>query len=139
MPKARTIQTPGVAPAAAEAPQEASAAVEGAPFRDDDLAEYDSDDLPAAAVPSAEELQQALAKSLADNAKLARRLDALEGRMQPGGKAKAEPLPTQEEAKAMAQKEIANGKRPRAILTAEGYYCHPEMARVKTQGAKEEG
>ncbi len=132
----RAIQTPGaVAPTAAIAADAGAAPSTGAGFDPDDLSEYDSEDLPPTEPPSAQELQQALAETLATNRKLAARLDRLEGKV-PGGVAPA-PVPTVAEAEQTALAMIRNGKRPRAILTDQGWYCHPEMARVKTHGAVE--
>lgn len=36
---------------------------------------------------------------------------------------------SQDEARAMAEQEVAKGRRPRALLTPDGWYAHPEMAR----------
>lgn len=38
--------------------------------------------------------------------------------------------PSQEAAKAMADEMVAAGTRPRALLTPDGWYTHPEAARV---------
>ena len=43
-------------------------------------------------------------------------------------------LPTQEDARVMCENAVAQGMRPRAILTSEGWYTHPEMARSKDTG-----
>lgn len=39
-------------------------------------------------------------------------------------------LPTVEAAKAMAEASVAQGIRPRAVLTGEGWYVHPDMTRT---------
>ena len=43
-------------------------------------------------------------------------------------------LPSQDEAFAMCEDSVKKGIRPRAILTTEGWYAHPEMARVRDHG-----
>lgn len=43
-------------------------------------------------------------------------------------------LPTQAAAAAMCEDSLARGVRPRAILTVDGWYTHPEMARTKAPG-----
>lgn len=118
----RAIQTPG---AAAPAPAPAAAPV-------DDLAEFQSDELPASEAPSAAELQLALGQALAMNRKLMHRLDIMEGKVKP----EEVELPTVAQAHDEAQSMVDKGRRPRAILTREGWYCHPEMARVAVAGAK---
>lgn len=46
----------------------------------------------------------------------------------------AQRLPTQAAAAAMCEDSLARGVRPRAILTVDGWYTHPEMARTKAPG-----
>lgn len=150
----RQIQTPGEAPAApaaaeqtrrkpgpkskaereAEAAAAATTATAGAA---DDLAEFDSEELPEApAAPSFTPEQQALiTKMIADAVR------ASKSSQDPATAAKlaaqangAERLPTQDDARVMCENAVAQGKRPRPILTIDGWYAHPEMARSKDTG-----
>lgn len=43
-------------------------------------------------------------------------------------------LPTQEQARIMCEDQVAKNIRPRAIETVDGWYVHPEMARVVDHG-----
>jgi hypothetical protein len=128
MTKAKpTLQVPG-AKAQATKPD---AAVEAF---NDDLAAFESDDLPPVEPPSAQELQAALAQSLAVQRRQQAQIDALLGKA--SAEANVVPLPTVAAAMKEAAESIAAGKRPRPILTGEGWYCHPELARVAVHGEK---
>ena len=48
--------------------------------------------------------------------------------------AQAVRLPTQDEARAMCDDMVSRNIRPRAIETVDGWYVHPEMARVVDHG-----
>lgn len=131
---ARTIQEPGAAPvkSTADDPLDTPPGAPGVEFDEADMAAFTADDLEA--VPAAE-LQAALAETLAMNKKLSARLDVLEGRMA-GKPAPKVVLPTVAEAVTLALADIKAGKRPRSTLTDQGWYCHPEMARIAVSGVK---
>lgn len=133
----RTIQTPG-APAPAAEPTGGAAPAAGG----DDLDQFDSDDLPEAEAPNAQELQMALAQALqqnkqlaAQNARFEARFAALEGKKVAKAAQADGDVITMAEAKKLALEDIKNGKRPRSRMTPEGWYVHPEAARVKVAGA----
>jgi hypothetical protein len=122
--------------AAAQAASQAAAAA-GAdtdPDGDADLSEFESDTLPpvnAMPAPVFTPEQQAFmsqaiaaavaaAKSAHDPATAAKLVQK---------KLEGERLPTTDAARAMCEDMISRGQRPRAILTTEGWYTHPEMTR----------
>jgi hypothetical protein len=130
-----TLQVPGAKAQAKDKPDAAPVGFTDHTGDDDDLKQFETDDLPPAAPPSVQELQEALAKSLAVQRRQQTQIDALLGRAE-GAQANVVPLPTVDEAIKLAAKDIAAGKRPRPTLTVEGWYCHPEMARVAVHGEK---
>lgn len=109
---------------------------------DDDLAAFDEDDLPpspGAAMPARHakgftpEQQALIASMIADAVR------ASKAGQDPGTAAKhavgiPDKLPSQEEARVMSEAMIAKGIRPRGILTPDGWYIHPEAARVRDYG-----
>lgn len=120
------------------------AEVTAAPADAGDLAEYESDDLPPAPqvmpgmpaqhVGGFTPAQQALIASMIADAVSAARSgqDAkTAARLAVSGPDK---LPSQEEARVMSEAMIAKGIRPRGILTPDGWYIHPEAARVRDHG-----
>lgn len=127
----RQILTPG-APAVAERkkpgpkPKAASAAEDG------DLDEFESDELPETPEVKFTPAQQAeiqrmigaavmAAKSSQDPATAARLASATMD---------SQKLPSQEAAIAMSENSLRQGLRPRAILTTDGWYTHPESAKT---------
>lgn len=136
----RTIQTPGAPAPAAESTAEGAAPAAAAVG--DDLDQFDSDDLPEAEAPNAQELQMALAQALqqnkqlaAQNARFEARFAALEGKKAAKAAQGDGDVMTMAEAKKLAEQDIEKGKRPRSRMTPEGWYVHPEAARVKVAGA----
>lgn len=65
---------------------------------------------------------------------LARAVAAARSADQEAQKSAATAVVSMAQAKADAEAAIAAGTRPRAVLTPAGWYCHPEMSRVKTVG-----
>ena len=139
------ILTPGD-PAAAAAPArkkpgprpraQVAAPAEGGP--DADLDEYDSDDLPPAPAVAARpvvfspEQQAEVQRMIADAVAASRSAqDPATAAKLAAKRLEGERLPTVDAAKAMCADAVAKGLRPRAILTVEGWYVHPEMARTK--------
>jgi hypothetical protein len=126
MAKGRAIQTPGDTTAEPAEGTEPGAA--------DDLAQYDSDSLPATpAGPTAgmsPELMDVVNQAIANG--VAKAL-AAQG-MTPKGKAATTKVLTVAEAAAICESMVQKGIRPRALLTDQGHYCHPEMARTKDYG-----
>lgn len=123
---------------AAEKAAEAAKAAQG----DDDLAEFDSERLPAVA-PRAQAdagsftpAQQALIAQM-----IAQAVQAAKSSQDPktaaalaaAANAKAK-LPTQAEAIAMCDDQVSRGIRPRPVLTPEGWYVHPETVRTVDHG-----
>jgi hypothetical protein len=114
MPRPKKILTPGpvVAPAG------------------DDLAAYDDEKLPEAAVPNAQVLLAELLSMRQQLADLKARTATVEELNQSRRDEKTPPVVSVEEAQKQHIKDIADGKRPRAILTPEGWLVHSEMART---------
>jgi hypothetical protein len=89
----------------------------------DDLAVYETDDLPPIPVDEAPDASQLL-----------KRIRVLENKIAKAAPAKAEAGPVMvsaDEAKRTCEAQVKAGVRPRAVLTPEGWYTHREMARVK--------
>lgn len=138
---------PGPKPKVAALDQRHSAAHESAPS-DDDLDAYDSDDLPP--LPQSDEMlpMSEVKRLLAEQeARLAAQftdaIHAAKASQDPATAAKlaaqriaGQRLPTQAEAMAVLESHVANGIRPRAILTQDGYVTHREMTRVSDDLAK---
>jgi hypothetical protein len=138
----RQILTPGEAPAAqpaaAPAPadgqtQAALADSQGAAGADDDLAEFESEELPRVPPQAFTPEQQAVVAQM-----IASAVAASKSSQDPQTAARlaaavnsTERLPTQEAAMALQADAVARGVRPRAILTADGWVTHVEMARSK--------
>lgn len=157
MDQTRTILVPGepaaapaspvapAAPAAAAAPQEqrrkpgpkprvSLSAAEPAPGADPEVSESAEAGDPA--VPDFSPEQLAVVQRMISDAVRASRAG-----QDPGTAARlasekldAQKLPTQAAAAAMCEDSLARGIRPRAILTVDGWYTHPEMARTKAPG-----
>lgn len=121
---------PGPKPRAAAAPSA------------DDLAEFDSDDLPpappaapAAAAEFTPEQQRLIAAMIASAVSAAKSAQDPQTAAKLAAKANtAERLPSQAEAAAMCNDEVARNKRPRPILTPDGWYVHPETVRTVDHG-----
>lgn len=151
----RQILTPGeTAPAAAAAveqpatpvverkkpgPKPRAAAAVGA----DDLAEFETDDLPPApvAMPASvaeftPEQQRLIASMIASAVGAARSAQDPQTAAKLAAKANtAQRLPSQAEAKEMCEDAMArSNSRPRPILTPEGWYVHPESVRTVDHG-----
>lgn len=134
-PAAPVRNKPGPKPRAAAAPLPAAPAV-------DDLAEFESDDLPPAPVAmpaSAAEFTPDQQRLIA--AMIASAVGAAKSAQDPQTAAKlaarantVERLPTQAEAAAMCNDMVAKNQRPRGILTPEGWYVHPEAVRTVDHG-----
>lgn len=124
MAKGRAVQVPGDN---AASPEAAVAAVTG-----DDLAQFDSDTLPAAPAQATVTLTQAQldAQIQAAVARAVRRAMPAKS----SDSASAIEVVSVAEARAMQAAAVKEGKRPRAILTPEGWLVHPEMARVAEHG-----
>ena len=127
---------PGPKPRAAE-PAAAPAA-----GRADDLDEFDTDDLPpapvnlpAAAAEFTPEQQRLIAAMIASAVGAARSAQDPQTAARLAAKANtAERLPSQAEAAAMCNDMVAKNQRPRAILTPDGWYVHPEAVRTVDHG-----
>lgn len=149
----RQIQTPGESPAVAEAParrkpgpkskaeREAEAAAATttttASGPADDLAEFDSEELPEKpeAPQFTPEQQRLIATMIADAVRASKSSQDPATAAKLAAKANGtERLPTQDDARVMCENAVAQGLRPRAILTVDGFYVHPEMARSKDTG-----
>ena len=119
MPPRKPIQTPG-------------AASQGESFdlADADQALQPAGTLPEDEAPNAQELMLELASVRAEIAKLKA------AQPQHGPDNKPGRLMTQVEAAGIAGEMVAQGHKPRAILTVDGWYTHPEMARTAVHGAK---
>lgn len=155
----RQIQIPGesappAAPAAEQAPaapvrnkpgpkpRAAAAPLHAAPAAADDLAEFDSDELPLAPVAmpaSAAEFTPDQQRLIA--AMIASAVGAAKSAQDPQTAAKlaarantVERLPSQAEAAAMCNDMVAKNHRPRGILTPDGWYVHPEAVRTADYG-----
>jgi hypothetical protein len=129
--QSRTIQMPGAA--APEVTHPALAAGDGA--AQDDLAAFDEDDLPQGPVPATAQMTpelSALVQRMIAEGVAAELAAAKHDAAQP--KAPAERLPTWQEAAAAAERSVRDGVRPRSVLTSDGWYVHPELARVKDSG-----
>lgn len=108
-----------------------------------DLAEFDSDELPPAppaAMPasSAEftpEQQRLIATMIASAVGAARSAQDPQTAAKLAAKANtAERMPSQAEAAAMCGDMVAKNLRPRPILTPDGWYVHPETVRTVDHG-----
>lgn len=150
----RQILTPGESAPAAEAAaparrkpgpksaaeRAAAAAAAGAAGADDDLAEFEGDELPAApAVANPESFSPAQQAIIAQM--IAQAVQASKASQDPKTAAKLAAaantkvvLPTQAEAMAMCNDQVAKGTRPRPILTPDGWYVHPESVRTVDHG-----
>lgn len=119
----RTIQTPGGAAASAPAAEVVA----------DDLAEYESERLPE--MPAGNHGAAGLSP---ETATLVQRLvaEGIAKALAPKPNKRQPPaqLPTQEEARAICEAKVAQGIRPGAILTVDGHYVHPELARTADAG-----
>ena len=155
----RQIMTPGeTAPAAAPAAEQPAApvverkkpgpkprAVESAAAPAagaDDLAEFDTDDLPPAPVampaPVAEftpEQQRLIAAMIASAVGAAKSAQDPQTAAKLAAQANtAQRLPSQAEAKAMCDDQVGRNTRPRPVLTPDGWYVHPEAVRTVDHG-----
>lgn len=155
----RQILTPGetAQPAAAPAadaalaverkkpgPKPRVAAPAAAPAAGDDLDEFDGDELPPAPAPVAApasaadftpEQQRLIAAMIANAVGAARSAQDPQTAAKLAAAANtAEKLPTQDEAKAMCDDQVARGTRPRPVLTPQGWYVHPESVRTVDHG-----
>ena len=127
---------PGPKPRAVE-PAAAPAAGAG-----DDLDEFDTDELPPAPVTmpaSVAELTPEQQRLIA--AMIASAVGAAKSAQDPQTAAKlaakantTQRLPSQAEAKAMCDDMVAKNLRPRAVLTPDGWYVHPEAVRTVDHG-----
>ena len=129
----RQILTPG------ETAQPAAAPAAG-----DDLDEFDGDELPPAPAPVA--MPAASAEFTPEQQRLiaamiASAVQASKAAQDPQTAAKlaaaantAEKLPSQAQARAMCDDAVINGKRPRPIMTPDGWYVHPESVRTVDHG-----
>lgn len=122
MPKAQ-VQTPGLP---------ASPPAQSGDDRDD-LAQFESDGLPPRPE-GMEAVQMQLAEERAARRRLERKVEQMSSDKADKPGKKAEPVVSMDEAVRMAEEAVANGMRPRATLTPEGWYCHPEIARVAASG-----
>lgn len=157
----RQILTPGetAQPAAAPAadaapaverkkpgPKPRAAAPAAAPAAGDDLDEFDGDELPPAPAPAPVAAPASAAEFTPEQQRLiaamiASAVQASKAAQDPKTAAKlaaaantAEKLPTQDEAKAMCDDQVARGTRPRPVLTPQGWYVHPESVRTVDHG-----
>ena len=129
---------PGPKPRAAAAP----AAPAAAPVGDDDLDQFDSDDLPPApaAMPASAaeftpEQQRLIAAMIASAVGAARSAQDPQTAAKLAAKANtAERLPSQAEAAAMCEDQVSRNIRPRPVLTPDGWYVHPEAVRTVDHG-----
>lgn len=118
----------------------AAAATAGAAGVNDDLAEFDDDELPTSApVANAESFSPAQQAIIAQM--IAQAVQASKASQDPKTAAKLAAaantkvtLPTQSEAMAMCNDQVAKGTRPRPILTPDGWYVHPESVRTVDHG-----
>lgn len=109
----------------------------------DDLAEFDSDELPPpppAAMPASAaeftpEQQRLIAAMIASAVGAARSAQDPQTAAKLAAKANsAERMPSQAEAAAMCSDMVAKNLRPRPILTPDGWYVHPETVRTVDHG-----
>ena len=85
-------------------------------------------DLPdGGALPPADPVLAELASMRAELARLKRGQQGMGEAQKP--QPRALDAGSQDEAKAMAEREVAAGLRPRALLTPDGWYVHPEASR----------
>ena len=124
----RALKTPGLA--AAQVP--AADPPDTGEDMSDDLERFESEGLPAA---NMGDVQIQLAEERAARRALERKVEQMAATKADKPGAKAEPVVSTEEARRMASEMVAQGLRPRAILTPEGWYVHPEIARVAVPGA----
>jgi hypothetical protein len=132
-------KTPGPKPKA----EREAAATAAASTGDDDLADYDSDDLPpdpaASRMVSMADVQTMLDRQAAEfRRQMAQAIHAAKSSQDPETAARLaaeriaqEKLPTTEAARVMCESAVSQGQRPRAILTQDGWYVHPAMGRTK--------
>ena len=141
-----------VAPAAEPAPERKKPgpkprAAAAAPAAGDDLDQFDEEALPPRpAAPAAASLasfspDQLQAINQVINERVAEGIRAAMSSRDPrtavdiaAKAAQPQRLPTQDEARVMCEDMVAKNIRPRAILTSDGWYAHPEMARVVDHG-----
>lgn len=126
---------PGPKPGARAAARAAAAAPS------DDLAAYESEDLPPAPAAAdgdfTPEQQAKIARMIADAVQASRSSqDPQTAAKLAAQRLEPEQLPTVEQAKMTCEDAVSRGIRPRAILTNEGWYTHPEMARVRDDLSK---
>ena len=111
----------------------------------DDLDQFDDDELPprpAAPAPAANslaglspEMRQEVNRLIAEGVRAAMSSrDPATAIKIAAQAAQPQRLPTQDEARVMCDDMVAKNIRPRAILTTDGWYAHPEMARVRDHG-----
>lgn len=108
----------------------------------DDLAEFDSDELPPApaAMPAAAaeftpEQQRLIAAMIADAVHASKSAQDPQTAAKLAAKANtAERLPSQAEAAAMCDDQVKRNIRPRPVLTPDGWYVHPETVRTVDHG-----
>ncbi len=134
---------PGPVPGARAARAAAApAAAAAAPVGDDDLDQFDSDDLPPApaAMPASAaeftpEQQRLIAAMIASAVGAARSAQDPKTAATLAAKANtAERMPSQAEAAAMCNDQVARNIRPRPVLTPDGWYVHPEAVRTVDHG-----
>lgn len=142
----RQILTPGesapavqaAAPARRKPGRKSAAEKAAAAAGPDDLAEFDSEQLPAApaTAESFSPAQQAIIAQM-----VAQAVRASKGSQDPNTAAKLAAAantqvkhPTQDEAIAICNDQVAKGVRPRAIMTVDGWYVHPESVRTVDHG-----
>lgn len=78
----------------------------------------------------AADVQVVLARQQATISSLTKRLAALEDKPVTTKGKRNEPVFSMSEAMAAAEADLAAGRRPRARLTEQGWYVHPESARI---------
>lgn len=124
IPNTRLIQTPGlpIFPGLVTNDDDGDQSANPAA----DLAEFDEPSIPEAHVPSAQELLAEVIKLRGDVATLKAKNST------PAEVSKKAGVPVVAMAQAISEAHamVAAGQRPRAALTPEGWYCHPEAARV---------
>lgn len=124
IPNARPIQTPGLSIMPGLVTNDDDGDQPANPAAD--LAEFDEPSIPEAHVPSAQELLAEVIKMRGEIATL----KAQTSTPAEGAKKAGVPVVAIAQAISEAHAMVAAGQRPRAALTPEGWYCHPEGARV---------
>lgn len=140
-----TILTPGE-PAAAPVRKkpgpkprvQAAAPAAGEGGHDVDLDDYDSDELPPQPAVNprpvlfSPEQQAEVQRMIADAVAASRSAqDPATAAKLAAKRLEGERLPTVAAAAAVCADAVSKGLRPRAVLTSEGWYVHPEMGRTK--------